>query len=213
VVRRLTVSRSRGIEIALNDTILTVGHSNGSAQAFVRRLLQAGVEVVADVRSQPRSLFAPQFDESNLKESLDSSGIRYVSMGRELGGRPSGEGMYDKDGHVLYHRVAASDRFQEGIDRLIAGSRDFRVAVMCTEEDPVNCHRRLLVGRVLKGRGVEVQHLRGNGTVESEPEVAERELLRYPERFQEALFGEKETEWRSIRSVSGGTRHPSSSGS
>lgn len=192
---------------------MTVGHSNGSAQAFVGGLRRAGVEVVADVRSQPRSLFAPQFDESNLKAILETSGIGYVPMGRELGGRPSGEGMYDKDGHVLYDRVAASDRFLDGIERLISGGRDFVVAVMCSEEDPINCHRRLLIGRVLGGRGVAVQHLRSNGTIESEEEVAERELRRYPERFQEALFGEKETKWRSIRSVSGGTRHPSSSGS
>lgn len=197
----------------MSARVLTVGHSSGAARALAELLVASGVNVVADVRSQPRSTFAPQFDESNLRATLDSFGIGYVPMGRELGGRPSGEGMYDKDGHVLYNRVAATDRFQVGIRRLVAGSREYLVAVLCSEEDPVNCHRRLLVGRVLRDQGVEVLHIRADGRIQSETEVAEQELLRYPERYQEPLFESKEATWRSIRSVSGGTRHPSSSGS
>jgi uncharacterized protein (DUF488 family) len=194
-------------------TVLTVGHSNGQANAFLDLLRAASVQVLVDVRSQPTSAFAPQFDRVRLTEDLETSGIRYVFLGTELGGRPQGPGMYDKDGHVLYGRVADSDRFKDGVRRLTTGIEQYRIAVMCSEEDPTNCHRRLLVGRVLRMQGVDVQHLRADGSMQTEAEVAAAERLRYPDRYQEKLFGGEETEWRSIRSVSGGTRRPTSSAS
>ena len=171
------------------------------------------MEVIADVRSQPRSTYAPQFDEVSLRNALRAKGIQYVPMGEELGGRPSGPGMYDKDGHVQYDRVAASEKFKHGLERLLTGSSGHRVAILCTEEDPTNCHRRLLIGPVLRGHGVEVEHLRGDGSIQSEADVGADERLRYPERYQETLFDHEEDQWRSIRSVSGGIPRPSSSAS
>ncbi len=193
--------------------ILTVGHSSGPAEDFVTLLRAAGVQAVADVRSQPSSSFAPQYNRRELTRTLVETGVQYVFLGRELGGRPNGPGMYDRDGHVLYERVAASELFSTGLRRLMSGSEKARVAMMCSEEDPTNCHRRLLIGRVLRGHGAEVLHLRGDGTIQTEAEVSAQERLRYPDRYQETLFGHEEAEWRSIRSVSGGTRRPTSSAS
>jgi uncharacterized protein (DUF488 family) len=198
---------------AQSPSVLTVGHSNGSTKVFVDLLLAAGVEVVVDVRSQPKSSFVPQFDRMALSAELPRSGIRYVFLGSELGGRPSGPGMYDKDGHVLYGRVAESDRFKDGIRRLEGGIEQYTVAIMCSEEDPTDCHRRLLIGRVLRQHGVDVRHLRGDGLIQTEDELAVAERVRHPDRYQQSLFGGGEAEWRSIRSVSGGTRRPSSSAS
>jgi uncharacterized protein (DUF488 family) len=192
-------------------TILTVGHSNHPIDRLLAILLEAGVEVVADVRSSPYSRFAPQYNEDLLRESLAVVGLRYVPMGRELGGRPDDPSLYDTDGHVNYWRVAATEPFERGITRLIEGSERFRIAIMCGEEDPIDCHRRLLVGRVLLDRGLGVVHIRGDGRLEPETVVTDREYLEHPDRYQSSLFGSEEQEWRSIRSVLGSTAPPTSS--
>lgn len=205
------VERPNAGESRTELRILTVGHSSGDPAELAMTLRAHGVAVLADVRSHPSSAYAPQFNELALADTLRSRGIRYVPMGAELGGRPTGAGMYDKDGRVQYDRVAATPRFQAGVARLVAGSRVHRVAILCSEEDPTNCHRRLLVGRVLRTQGVVVEHLRGDGTIQTEDEVAAAERVKYPERYQQSLFGARENEWKSIQSVSVDTRLRNSS--
>jgi uncharacterized protein (DUF488 family) len=192
-------------------TVLTVGHSTHSIEWFLQLMRDAHVEVVVDVRSQPYSRYSPQFNLRDLEAALKRTGLRYVSMGDELGGRPVGDQFYDEDGYVRYDRLAQSPAFLAGIERLNEGARRYRVAIMCSEEDPMDCHRRLLVGRVLDGLGVESVHLRGDGTLEDDSSVARRELLEHPGRYSLSMFGSKEEEWRSTRSVSEGTARPSSS--
>jgi uncharacterized protein (DUF488 family) len=85
---------------------------------------------------------------------------------------------------------------------LITGCQEHRVAILCSEEDPINCHRRLLVGRVLRDRGIDVVHLRADGATQTEAEVAALELVRYPDRYQGTMFDSMEDQWRSIQSVS-----------
>lgn len=180
---------------AEGPTLLTVGHSNHVLEHFLELLRSHALDVVVDVRSSPYSRFAPQFNREKLKESLEGEGIKYLFLGRELGGRPDGEQYYDDEGHVLYGRVAESAFFNEGVARLENGLSRYRVAIMCSEEDPTDCHRRLLVTRVLNDRGVEVRHVRGDGRVQLESELAGAP--------QGDIFnGFEETAWRSTRSVS-----------
>jgi len=155
--------------------VLTVGHSNHPIGSFLGLLEKHHVGIVVDTRSQPYSKYSPQFNQRALKTALVAHGIRYLYMGRELGGRPKGAEFYDSQGHVLYDRVAASDVFQQGIARLEKGLGEFRVAILCGEESPVRCHRRLLIGRVLGERGVEVEHIRGNGSLQSEADLTRAE--------------------------------------
>jgi uncharacterized protein (DUF488 family) len=101
---------------------------------------------------------------------------------------------------VLYSKVAETPIFRQGIERLEAGIRQFTVAMLCAEENPTACHRRLLVGRVLMERGFSVEHIRGDGQLQTEAELA---ALDDPKTRQMALFDELETpEWKSIPSVS-----------
>lgn len=120
-------------------------------------------------------------------------------MGDVLGGRPDDRAMYDADGLVRYDLVAGSAPFAAGLDRLGTGVRPYRVALMCAEEDPMSCHHRRLVTRALAGRGVNALHIRGDGRLESELEVATREALAHPDRFQLGLDGPPA--WRSIHPV------------
>jgi uncharacterized protein (DUF488 family) len=160
-------------------------------------LSQHDIDVVADVRSAPRSRYVPHFDAKRLRASLAEAGIDYVFLGKELGGRPAGDEFYDDDDHVLYDRLATSELFEAGLERIIAGAREFRVAMLCSEEDPRRCHRHLLIGRVLRHRGVLVAHIRGDGTLQSEDELA---ALEDAEHAQAALFAEGQP-WRSPRSA------------
>ncbi|HEX3372223.1 MAG TPA: DUF488 domain-containing protein, partial [Candidatus Acidoferrales bacterium] len=148
--------------------VLTIGHSNHTMEHFVGLLKAHGIQVVVDERSQPYSKYATQFDQDLLKIALQNVGVRYLYLGRELGGRPEGDEFYDEDGHVLYDRVAASGIFKEGLGRLEKGIREYTVAMLCAEENPSTCHRRLLVGRVLLEHGVRVEHIRGDGRLQTD---------------------------------------------
>jgi uncharacterized protein (DUF488 family) len=177
--------------------IWTVGHSRHEIPALVDLLRQYQIEVVADVRSHPSSRHNPQFNRNSLRSSLLAAKIEYVFLGQELGGRPPEPEFYDAGGHVLYGAVAKSDRFASGLERLLTGAATYRVAILCSEENPENCHRRLLVGRVLADRGITVRHIRGDGSV-----ISEDDLGRLPQdTAQGALFGQEAAAWKSVRSA------------
>jgi hypothetical protein len=132
-------------------------------------------------------------------------------MGEELGGRPPEPDLYDAEGHVRYGALSGNPRFLRGIARLLEGVDRYRIALLCSEEDPMDCHRRLLVGRVLAYDDIVVLHIRAGGEIEAEREVAVREEALHPERGQLEAFGAEEESWRSIRSVSQAIARSSSS--
>ncbi len=155
--------------------VYTLGHSSHTIEVFLGLLTQHDIEVLIDTRSSPFSRYAPQFNRDALKASVEHAGLRYGFFGRHLGGRPDDEDLYDENGHVLYSAVAKSFLFNDGLERLIAGAAKYRTALLCSEENPSVCHRRLLVGRVLFESGIGVFHIRGDGRVESEQSLQESE--------------------------------------
>lgn len=184
------------------NTVYTIGHSAHAVEKLAELLRHHRIQVVVDTRSAPYSRFAPQFDRELLQRSLSASGMRYLFLGGELGGRPKSPDYYDAQGHVLYGRMTSDRAFGEAIERLERGIAEFRVALLCGEEDPAHCHRRLLVGRVLAERGHELLHIRGDGRVQSDAEIA-AESGKPLANEQPALFAElDEDQWRSTASVS-----------
>jgi uncharacterized protein (DUF488 family) len=128
-------------------------------------------------------------------------GVKYLFLGDAVGGRPKDKSHYDEQGRVLYSMVGKSADFLEGVARLERGAADYRVALMCSEEDPAHCHRRLLIGRVLMERGAELLHIRGTGELQTEVDVAAESGKAITE-TQPALFAElDEARWRSTASV------------
>lgn len=191
-------------------SVFTIGHSNHEEPEFLALLQRHRIQVVVDVRSQPYVKYATHFNADQIKPALASAGIRYLFLGRQLGGRPEEAEFYDAEGYVLYGRVAASPRFLEGIRRLEKGIEQFRVALLCSEEDPATCHRHLLLGRVLADRQISVWHIRGDGRLESQEEVQRAASPGDP--AQRFLFEElEERPWRSTRSVSPRPPQPNSS--
>ncbi len=182
-------------------TMFTIGHSSHPPERFAGLLRQHEIGVLVDTRSAPYSRYSPQFDREALRELAAGAGVKYLYLGDVVGGRPRDEGCYDAEGRVLYGRVAAQPEFVEAMERLERGADEFRVALLCSEEDPAHCHRRLLISRVLQTRGAEIRHIRGDGSVQSEEAVTAQsgKALIEP---QPALFGElDEASWRSTSAI------------
>lgn len=182
--------------------VFTIGHSNRPPDTFVRLLQAQCIELLVDVRSHPYSKRAPHFAAQTLKTAVAAAGIQYVFLGAELGGRPQGEEFSDAEGYVLYSRVARSPLFLRGISRLETEVSKHRVAIMCSEENPVGCHRRLLIVRVLAERGINARHIRGNGKVQTETELTGKKASPSSGESQLALFDDQRmAPWKSIRPV------------
>jgi uncharacterized protein (DUF488 family) len=198
-------------------TIYSIGHSNQPLEAFLELLHKHNVQTLIDIRSHPYSRYVPHFNSPELGNSVRHSNIEYLFMGKELGGRPDGEEFYDADNHVMYSRVAESPLFLKGIRRLEEEGRASRAVIMCSEEDPTSCHRHLLIGRVLAEQGISLLHIRGDGHIQTEEELASHEGA--PLFEQDSLWDEQipdrndreAREWRSIRPVSRRRQQPNSS--
>lgn len=188
-----------------SPVVFTIGHSNQTTEEFLELLRQHQIDVVVDVRSSPFSRFVPQFNKRELQAVVREAGFQYVYLGRELGGRPDSDSdLIDEEGHAIYGLIAETDEFLTGIRRLREGISRYRVAMMCSEEDPTDCHRRLLISRVLiLDHGIDVRHIRGDGRIDSEDSLSK---MPYDAPIQQSLFGTidddaRKRAWRSIRSV------------
>lgn len=155
-----------------NKRLFTIGHSNHSAEYLLRILKSHSITAVCDVRSSPYSRYAPQFNRNSLEHYLANAGIHYVFMGEQLGGR-SRNPNHHAQGRVQYDVVAASAEFKSGLDRLRNEITEETVVLMCTEKDPINCHRSILVSRYLR-QEVEILHILSDGTLETNAEFEER---------------------------------------
>ena len=160
---------------ATSRPILTIGHSRHSWERFTTLLAGAGVETIADIRTAPRSRFSPHFNKDAMRAALAARNIEYVFLGRELGGRPQSQSLYT-GGVADYEKMAASPEFRLGLERLIEVAARSTVALMCSEADPLECHRCLLVGRALVGQGADVRHILASGAIVTHGEVEERLL-------------------------------------
>jgi uncharacterized protein (DUF488 family) len=154
--------------------IFTIGHSNHPIERFIALLQPHGIDALADVRSTPYSRFNPQFNREKLQASLATASIRYVFLGEELGARSKDPACYDENGRVSYAKLALSDPFRHGIDRLLTGMRDHRVAIMCAEREPLECHRTILVSRELEKLSVPVTHILPDGSLEPNRHAMQR---------------------------------------
>ncbi|BCX88948.1 hypothetical protein MIN45_P1318 [Methylomarinovum tepidoasis] len=168
--------------------IYTIGHSSHEPDALLTLLRRHGVTAVADVRSQPYSRRFPHYSRKALKGWLQEQGIAYVFLGRELGGRSADPDHYDETGRVDYGKLAASEPFRSGIDRLRQGMAAYRIALLCAERDPLDCHRGLLIAPRLQEAGVEVGHILADGGLEPHRQTEERLLSLLG--LADDLFGE-----------------------
>lgn len=163
----------------MKKAIFTIGHSTYPIEKFLGLLELHGITALCDVRSSPYSRFNPQYNRDALKDSLRSHNIKYVFLGDELGARSKDPSCY-KDGRVQYVALAKTKLFRSGIDRIQLGiNRDYKMALMCAEKDPLDCHRTVLVAHNLEKEGFKISHILGNGTLESHADATARLIKQF----------------------------------
>ena len=146
--------------------IYTIGHSNHDPAKFLKLLIDNAIQVLVDVRSAPYSRYVPQFNKREVETGVTGAGLKYVFMGDALGGKPSDPQYLHANVNVLYDKLAAADTFQQGLDRLAKGmAAGWIIVLMCAEEDPLKCHRHLLIATELElKRNIPVWHIRSDNT-------------------------------------------------
>ncbi len=156
--------------------LFTVGHSNLDFLQFVKLLQDRPVALLIDVRSQPRSGRFPQFSQPGLDKMIEDAGIGYLFLGEELGGRPDDADAYRQDGVVDYRARRRSYAFHAGVERVLNELQHASCALLCAEEDPLECHRFLMICPELVRMGIRPIHIRKGSRIESQ-EDAENRLL------------------------------------
>ena len=139
----------------MTTDIYTIGHSNHTWEDFSRLLLDNDIELLVDVRSNPVSRFAPFANHRVLPDLLESVGIDYELMGGTLGGKPGNPGLYDSKGKPDYRKMRSLDEFQDAVEQLAGMASRRLTVVLCSEEDPSQCHRLLLLGPSLEENGCD----------------------------------------------------------
>jgi uncharacterized protein (DUF488 family) len=173
-----------------SNILYTIGHSNHKIEDFISLLKLYGVTCVADVRSAPYSRYCPQFNKDTLAAALEAAGIAYMFLGRELGGRPDDQSYYE-EGCVNFQRLAEREEFKRGIELLVADTSKHRIALMCAEKDPLECHRTILVSRHLKKHNIHIKHILADGNIEEHTETERRLVGMF--KMGPALFESTET--------------------
>ncbi|HEY2547500.1 MAG TPA: DUF488 domain-containing protein [Candidatus Acidoferrum sp.] len=159
-----------------STSLFTIGHSSLELPAFLKILIAHDIKTVCDVRSRPGSFRFPQFNREPLEACLASEELQYQFLGDTLGGRPSDPRAYHADGIVNYEERRKAADFRAGIDRALELSDSSNIALMCAEEDPLQCHRFLMICPALLDRGVTPVHIRRDGELESQREAEDRLL-------------------------------------
>jgi uncharacterized protein (DUF488 family) len=158
------------------NPLFTIGHSTHEISKFLGLLKQHRIEVVADVRSRPHSRFE-WFSRPALEKALKENGIRYVFLGEELGARREERECYIGL-RADYDLISLTTAFQSGMKRLRTGVERFRVALMCSEREPLDCHRTVLVCRHAKPFA-DISHIHADGRLESHADAELRMMSRY----------------------------------
>jgi uncharacterized protein (DUF488 family) len=171
----------------MQQTVFTIGHSTHTQEYFISLLLLHGITALGDVRSKPYSRFNPQFNREDLEQTLLANGIAYRFFGKELGARSDDPACYE-GGKVQYDRLAQTELFKHGLKRVRSGMKqNFRLALMCAEKEPLECHRTILVARHLVALGLDVEHIHADGRLESHAAVLSR-LTRMHNLPEEDMF-------------------------
>ena len=158
--------------------LYSIGHSSQTQDEFLALLTPVGINCIVDVRSVPASKYSPQFNQEALKWFLKSHGIQYLHFGDEFGARRTDS--FDKDGQVNFEKAVKTTQFQQGVDRLMKGlEKGYQIALMCSESDPLECHRFSMVSRYFYDHGLDVQHILKDGTLVSHASLEKKMINQF----------------------------------
>jgi uncharacterized protein (DUF488 family) len=172
----------------MDKAIFTIGHSNLDISDFINLLLANKIELVVDVRSAPYSKLYPHFNRNPLEVSLTKNSIKYIFLGDSVGGRSNNIKDYSK-GRVMYKKIAEKKEYISSINTIIQNSSKYKIVLMCSEKEPLECHRTLLISRSIETHMVKILHIHREGQIESQSEAIQR-LLKIWKLDSPNLFGE-----------------------
>ena len=158
-----------------NYRLYSIGHSSQTQEEFLALLTLYRINCIVDVRSVPASKYSPQFNQETLRYFLKSHGIQYLHFGDEFGARRTDS--IDESGQVNFEQAVKTPLFQQGAARLMKGlEKGYQIALMCSEADPLECHRFSMVSRYFYDQGIDVQHILKDGTLASQASL-EKEMI------------------------------------
>ena len=173
------------------NTLYTIGHSNHKIDDFIGLLRAHEISCIADVRSAPYSRYCPQFNQDQIALALRAADIQYIYLGDKLGARPANAHCCDGK-RVDFECLAKTEEFKSGLARLIEAASKNRLALMCAEKEPLQCHRSILICRHLRPHALSIKHILADGTIEDHTD-AERRLIKML-KIEPNLFEQEKTQ-------------------
>ena len=158
----------------MSDVLYTVGHSNGTLEKLLSLIRLADVNCIIDVRSTPASAYSPHFNKESLHRYLRANGVLYGHFGEEFGARRTDSIV---GGQVNFEKAVTTEAFLRGVQRIDNGLvKGFRIALMCSEAKPLDCHRFSMLSRYFVDNGYEVNHILHNEEIVPHA-VLEKEMI------------------------------------
>ena len=172
--------------------IFTIGYAGFEIENFIKVLKEHHINSLIDVRSSPFSKFHSDYNKPLLHKTLHERGIIYRNYNREFGARQENK-MYYPNGYLDFSMFTRSRMFIEGMEKIIkAIPLGYRFVLMCSEKDPITCHRTIMVGKAFSDKGVSINHILSDGHIITQSDIETRLLdMYYPDRDQLTLFGEQ----------------------
>lgn len=160
--------------------IYTIGHSNYPVERLIDMLKYYNIDTVVDIRGTPYSKYNVQYNKETIAHTLKEEGFIYIYMAKELAAKRQNKISYNKEGYSDFEKVVKEPDFLNGINRLRNGlEKGYKIALLGAMQDPIRCHRSILVGRALREQGFNVKHILDDYTIASQNHIEKSLLEKY----------------------------------
>ena len=160
--------------------IYTIGHSNYTIERLIDMLRHYNINCVVDIRGTPYSKYNVQFDKETIRYTLSKAGFIYIYMAKELAAKRINKESYNEEGYSDFEKVIKEKEFLEGIERLKNGcNKGYNIVLLGAMQEPIRCHRSILVGKALRKCGFNVKHILDDYSTASQEDIEQMLLDKY----------------------------------
>ena len=160
--------------------IYTIGHSNYTIERLIDMLRHYNINCVVDIRGTPYSKYNIQFDKETIRYTLSKAGFIYIYMAKELAAKRINKESYNEEGYSDFEKVIKEKEFLEGIERLKNGcNKGYNIVLLGAMQEPIRCHRSILVGKALRKCGFNVKHILDDYSTASQDDIEQMLLDKY----------------------------------
>lgn len=160
--------------------IYTIGHSNYTMERLIDMLEYYNINCVVDIRGTPYSKYNIQFDKETIRYTLTNAGFVYIYMGKELAAKRIRKNSYNNEGYSNFEEVIKEEEFKRGVERLRNGcEKGYKIILLGAMQDPIRCHRSILVGRELVKNDFDVKHILDDYSIVTQDDIEEMLLNKY----------------------------------